>query len=54
MERKELEERLIYAMASVLTKEQHDEFKKLLSQMSDKEFLVWWNMPEAKPRTMHL
>ena len=36
--RKELEERLIYTMAAVLTKEQHDEFKKLLSQMDDKEF----------------
>lgn len=49
--RKELEERLIYNMAAVLTKEQHDEFRNLLSQMDDKDFfaMVEYARNKAKP-----
>lgn len=37
MERKELQKIILFGMTSILTKEQHDEFKKLLTQMSDEE-----------------
>lgn len=49
MNRKALEQKISNSMATILTKEQHKDFKKFLSQMSDEEF---FSMIEyAKNRT---